>query len=206
MRSYPGLRAHPAYEYTWLHMTFALSASQLRRSAGCLKPEAIFLFLAASFGLAILFANAPFQAPDENDHYFRAFQLSEGTLIGEKLGNSSGGELPKLAIDVTDTDGIAFHSEKKMTRGLFVRLLHPFFVNWGGSTRIFHGFPHTEVYSPAGYLPQLVALFIGRMFRIGPLALMYLARLSAFAASVALGYIALRTLPLYRWTTLVLLL
>jgi uncharacterized membrane protein len=187
-------------------MKFAFSAYQLRRSAKRLKPETVFLSLAFSFGLAALFANAPFQAPDENDHYFRVFQLSEGTLIGEKLGTSAGGILPTPAIDVTDTDGIAFHRERKMTRDLFIRLWNPVFAGWSGARRVFHAFPHTVVYSPAGYLPQTLALFLGRIFGMGPLALMYLARLGSFAASIALGYSALRVLPIYRWTILVLLL
>jgi uncharacterized membrane protein len=156
--------------------------------------------------VAVLFANAPFQAPDENDHYLRVFQLSEGTLVGEKHGNDSGGELPILASDVTNTEGLPFHSERKMTRALFERLLHPVFVDWSQTPRAFRGFPHTVVYPPAAYVPQTAAVFAGRMLRIGPLGLMYLARLGGFAASVALCFAALRMLPVFRWTTLVILL
>ncbi|HXN34821.1 MAG TPA: hypothetical protein VN877_01535, partial [Opitutaceae bacterium] len=92
-----------------------LPASRLRILAESLRPEVVFLLLACSFGVAVLFANAPFQAPDENDHYFRVFQLSEGTLLGEKRGSDSGGVLPVAAADVTDTEGIPFHNERKMT-------------------------------------------------------------------------------------------
>jgi uncharacterized membrane protein len=187
-------------------MKTPIPASRLRIIAESLRPETIFLILSCSFGLAVLFANAPFQAPDENDHYFRAFQLSEGTLIGEKRGNDSGGELPAVVANVTQTDGIPFHNQRKMTQALFERLLHPAFVDWSRAQRVFHGFPHTVVYPPAGYLPQTLAILLGRMLRIGPLGLMYLARLGGLAASVALGFAALRALPAYRWTMLVVLL
>ncbi len=180
--------------------------SRLRHSLENLEPERVFLGLACSFGLAVLFANPPFQAGDECDHFFRTFQLSEGTLIGEKLGNSAGGNLPQPVIDVTDTEGIQFRSDKKMTFGLFKRLLHPIFLDWSGIHRVYHGFPHTVIYSPAGYLPQTVAVLLGRHLGIGPLGLMYLARLLGFAASVALGFAALRVLPCYRWSILILLL
>jgi hypothetical protein len=186
-------------------MKLPFPASRLRNSIEHLGPEALFLVLACSFGLGVLLANGPFQAPDENDHYARVFQLSEGTLIGERRGGAAGGELPKAAIDVTDTEGMPFHNERKMSRSLFVRLLHPAFVDWSKAPRVYESFPHTVVYGPAGYLPQTVAVFLGRHLRIGPLGLMYLARFAAFAASVALGYAALRTLPIYRWTILVLL-
>jgi uncharacterized membrane protein len=187
-------------------MKHPLPASRLWIVIEALKPETLFLILACSFGLAVLFANGPFQAPDENDHYARVFQLSEGTLIGEKRGNTAGGELPRAVASVTDTEGIPFHYEKKMSRALFERLSHPVFVDWSHAPRAYHYFPHTVVYPPAGYLPQTLALFLGRSLRIGPLGLMYLARLGGFAASVALGFAALRVLPIYRWTTLVLLL
>jgi uncharacterized membrane protein len=180
-------------------------ASRLRITIGGLRPEKFFLILAGSFGLAVLFANAPFQAPDETDHFTRVFQLSEGTLLGEKRGNLAGGELPQPAIDVTNTEGIPFHYENKMTYRLFARLFHPVFIDWSRAPRGFSIFPHTVVYAPAGYLPQTVAVFFGRHLRIGPLGLMYLARLAGFAASVGLGYAALRVLPIYRWTTLALL-
>jgi hypothetical protein len=173
---------------------------------GRLRPETLFLILSCTFGLAVLFANAPFQAPDETDHYLRVFQISEGNLIGEKRGNTAGGELPQAAGDVTNTEGIPFHYERKMTRALFERMLHPVSVDWSRAPRAFQYFPHTVTYPPAGYLPQSVAVFFGRALRIGPLGLMYLARLAGFAASVALGFAALRILPVYRWTTLMLLL
>ncbi len=175
-------------------------------SLGSIKPERLFLYLACSFGLLVLFANPPFQAGDECDHYFRAYQLSEGILIGEKQGDTAGGTLPTAIVDVTDTDGIQFRSDKKMTRSLFFRLLHPAFVDWRREQQKFHGFPHTVLYPPVGYLPQLLAIYLGRQLRIGPLGLMYLARLAAFSVSVALGYAALKTLPVYRWTTAILLL
>jgi uncharacterized membrane protein len=187
-------------------MKHPFPAPRLWNMIGRLKPETVFLTLACSFGLAVLFANGPFQAPDENDHYARVFQLSEGTLIGEKRGDTAGGELPRAVAAVTDTEGIPFNYEKKMTYALYRRLVHPVFVDWSRAPRAYHFFPHTVVYPPAGYLPQTLAVFLGRLLRIGPLGLMYLARLGGFAASVALSYAALRALPIYRWTTLVLLL
>ncbi len=171
-----------------------------------LRPERVFLILTCTFGLAVLVANGPFQAPDENDHFDRVFQISEGTLIGEKLNNSAGGDLPIAAIEVTDTEGIPFNYDKKINRAFFARRLHPITMNWNRAPRAFASFPHTVVYPPLGYLPQAVAMFLGRHLRIGPLGLMYMARLAGFAASVALGYAALKVLPFYRWTAVVLLL
>jgi uncharacterized membrane protein len=45
----------------------------------------------------------------------------------------------------------------------------------------------------------------GRIARVGPLGLLYLARFAVFALGVGLGYVALRRLPIYRWSTLAIL-
>jgi uncharacterized membrane protein len=183
-------------------MNFTWQSSIVKR----LKPERIYLVIAGTFGLAALFANAPFQAPDEGEHYARMFQLSEGVLIGERYAGTAGGELPQPAIDVINLGGTRTYYEKKMTHDLFAELLHPAFVDWSRAPRAYHDFRHSVLYSPAGYLPQTLVVFLGRHLRVGPLGIMYLARLAGFAASLALGYAALKTLPIYRWTTLVLLL
>ncbi len=169
-----------------------------------LQPQFVFLALAATFGLAVLFANAPFLAADESDHFFRAFQLSQGTIIGEKLGDRSGGRLPALANK--DMGNIPFHYENKMSRELFRRTLDPVFVDWSKLPRVFSPFPHTVVYAPPGYIPQVAAIVVGKFAHVGPLGLMYLARLAGFATCIWLGRSALRILPAYRWSCLVLLL
>ncbi len=186
-------------------INFTFLASQLGFALRRLGPDRLYLVIAGSFGLAVLFANAPFQAADEGEHYSRVFQLSEGTLVGERYAGTAGGELPLAAIKVTQAEGVQAHDEREMTRDLIVRMMHPVFIDWSRAPRAYRDFRHTVVYSPAGYLPQILAVFLGRHLRVGPLGLMYLARLSGFAASLALGYGALRILPIYRWTTLVLL-
>jgi uncharacterized membrane protein len=179
---------------------------RVRAHVDGLRPERAFLVISLLAGLTLTLINPPFQAPDECDHYTRAFQLSEGTVLGERRGDTAGGELPNAAIDVTNTEGIPFHYERKMTASLFQKLAHPIFMNWRGAPRGYRVFPHTVVYSPVGYLPQVTALVVGRSLGVGPLGLMYLARLAGFAASVALGYAALKCTPVYRWTMLAILL
>src|ERR1035441_9256429 len=78
-----------------------------------LRPHSVFLLLAVLFGLAVLVANPPYQAPDENDHYWRAYQLSEGGVVGRKQGNNAGGDLPALVYWHTDMGEMPFHTDVK---------------------------------------------------------------------------------------------
>jgi uncharacterized membrane protein len=170
------------------------------------QPHSVFLILASAFGLLVMVANPPFQAGDESEHFVRAFQISEGTIVGRKGFGNTGGDLPIIAFRVGDPEGISFHYEKKMTQAIFLKKLDPLFVDWKKAARTFCGFPHSVVYPPAGYLPQTLAIFLGRHAHIGPLGLMYLARLAGLIASIALAYAALRNLPVYRWSAMLLLL
>jgi uncharacterized membrane protein len=83
---------------------------------------------------------------------------------------------------------------------------HPLFFRWRGASRAFFSFPHIVLYSPAGYLPQAFAILFGKLLWIGPLGLMYLARLWEYAACVGIGYAALRCAPVFRWSLMLILL
>ena len=55
----------------------------LRRLSLRLKPEVVFLYFALMFGLSLLVTVPPFQTPDEPHHFFRAYQVSEGIMVGK---------------------------------------------------------------------------------------------------------------------------
>jgi hypothetical protein len=49
------------------------------------QPDKLFLFLAVPFGLIFLLLSAPFQAPDEFVHFYRAYDVSEGHFASSKV-------------------------------------------------------------------------------------------------------------------------
>ncbi len=163
--------------------------------------------LALLFGLAVLGANPPFEAPDEGAHFMRAFQLSEGHWVGERQATGTGGQIPVNLIRVTDPEGVAFHADVKMTRQMWREKWAPPFLRWDAAVpRVFFPFSNTAVAPPSSYLPQTLGIFLGRCLGIGPLGLMYLGRVAGLLVSVGLGYAALRCLPRFRWSAMLLLL
>lgn len=178
----------------------------LERFHAWLQPHSVFLALAIPFGLAVLLANPPYQAPDENDHYFRAYQLSEGGIVGRKQANNAGGDLPALVYWHTDMGKVPFHPDEKVRWDVLRKKWQPLFVDLSKEPRNFFPFPHTVVYPPSNYVPQTLAILAGRLAHVTPVGLMYLARLAGFAVSVWLGYTALRLMPVFRWSCLLLLL
>jgi Predicted membrane protein (DUF2142) len=178
----------------------------LRSTGRRFQPHSVFLALAVTFGLAVLMANPPFQAPDEWENFYRAFQVSEGTMVGQKLEDSAGGELPANLGFAAVPMSLAFHTDRKMTRAILDQMRKPPFLDWSIAPRGFFDFRHVVLYAPVGYLPQATGILLGRTLSIGDLGVMYLARLGGFAACVGLGYAALRRMPRHRWSLMLILL
>lgn len=144
-------------------MTARLDYRQSRPShrTGPLHVRRYFLWLALPLYLAYALLTPAFQTPDEPQHLFRAWQLSELQLIGERRGNESGGVLPGGlgAATLAELGTLQPHARKPvpersgwLPRGTPADAAPPFFHNFLGSV----------IYSPVSYLPQVGVIAIGR--------------------------------------------
>ena len=154
-----------------------------------------FVFLAL-VALALSFATPPFQVPDEHQHFFRAFQLSEGTLKGETRDGRSGGVLPaslgELAATYLGSRYLGSRAAHLQTREIqkfpaettWTRLSTPL----NPERREFLDFTGAAPYAPLAYAPQVVGIEIGRLFGAGVLTLLFLARAAnALAAALLMA-------------------
>ena len=53
-----------------------------------ISPARIFATVGLFFGFVLLLIVPPFQSPDEYNHFYRAFQVSEGHWFPEKIKNN----------------------------------------------------------------------------------------------------------------------
>lgn len=141
-------------------------------------------------------------APDEQVHFYRAYQISEGHLISEKHKKMSGGWLP-VSLEQTARKFLCVR-RRPNRRIPLPAALDAFSVPLDPTNRRFVSFETSAVYSPIPYLPQTVGIGIGRAFELGPLPLLYLGRAANLAASLLLLLAALRATPVFRWTFLLL--
>ena len=170
-----------------------------------MRPEHIFLVVGAVFGLLFLFVTPPFQAPDEYAHFYRAFQVSEGGLLAQRHDGLPGAWLPASVLTTADraAPGIAFHPEKKERLEDLLALIE---MPLAPERRSFMGLPSTGRYVPLLYLPQAVAIGVGRLLGLAPILLTYAGRAGNLAAWLCLGYLALTVAPIIEWPMLLLLL
>ena len=163
-----------------------------------ISPEKAFLFLAITFGILLVFITPPFQTPDENDHFYHAFQIAEMKFKAEKNENKVGGLLPTSLKKTVETtmDDIAFHPEKKITiKNIFAALKIPLNVK----DREFIEFT-TVTYSPVVYIPQSMGIFIGKTLKFSPLILMYIGRSFNLFFWIIIIYLTIKITPILKWT------
>jgi uncharacterized membrane protein len=166
------------------------------------RPEWVFAPLAVAAGLFMLFVTPPFQAPDESGHFYRAFQLSEGRIVAERDGNSVGGHLPQSLYEMASAFGEgSFKSSRKVNMQTFRSLLG---VPFEEEPRVFVNFWNTAVYSPVQYLPQVAGVWMGRAAGLSVLQMTYAGRLMNFLVWLVLVYLAVRTIPVFKWAVVML--
>jgi uncharacterized membrane protein len=161
--------------------------------------------------ISMIILTPPFQVPDEQDHFFRAYQLSEFQLRGIARDGRAGGTLPSSVIELVEDflgkDAVlypkAIYTVPQITaqplRQTWRALDRPLEPN----RREFQDFPAAAFYSPMAYLPQVIAIIGGRWAGAEPLALLYLARSANALIAVVLLTWAVRLMPIGREAVIV---
>ena len=115
-------------------------------SSRAISPNFIILLLGL-FLTSIAIVTPPFQGPDESNHFYRAYQISEFSFLPEKKNTGLGYAIPQDVIhSVNDLQaGIPFNPSAKFSINI---LRSELTKNSPSSQRLFHSFPNTALYSP----------------------------------------------------------
>ncbi|MFC5354287.1 DUF2142 domain-containing protein [Azospirillum himalayense] len=156
-------------------------------------PQAIFAVIALAAGLVLCFLTPPYQTADENAHFYRSYQVSEGGWKGEVVSVWTGGRLPAgvtRLLDREEASRLIGKSQEKTSRELILRGLDE---PWG--ERIDVTFPNSAIYPPTNYFPQAAGIAAARALGGGPLVSMYAGRVTNLLAYVAVTWAAIRLMP-----------
>lgn len=162
------------------------------------EPQNVFLLLGSFFGLVLVFTTPPALVGDEPNHFFRAYQISDGVIIGTKNEIGSGGWLP---VNVLETNrklvgDIEMRYDVKFDTNLIWELRQ---VPLDEENKTFVSFNNTAVYSPVAYVPQIIGIFTGKFFGASALGLIYYARIFNLIFFLALSFWAIKKTPVFKW-------
>lgn len=166
-----------------------------------LKPEQVFVTLAAVFGILYLFLTPPFQSPDENRHFYRAYHMSQGSILATKMDGRVGGYLPKKVkeslIPFSGMRGrvqVVTSSDEIMSSIAYK----------GDETMEFVDFPSMAVYTPVSYIPQAIGIRLARIFSDSSIIALYAGRLMTLICWMIALFYAIRITPIFKWLIVVL--
>jgi hypothetical protein len=158
--------------------------------------------LAAGALIYLLYAlvTPPFQAPDEHQHLFRAWQLAHFELYGERRGDAAGAMLPVGLSDAAAAEigSAAPHAVRPVPK-------RPLASAFARSTPVaeaqrkrFTDFLGAVRYSPVGYGPQVAAVWIGGATGASVETVVRTGRILNAALALGLFAFALSILPVGR--------
>jgi len=168
-----------------------------------ISPTSFFVGAALVCEILFFWATPALQAPDEFNHFYRAYQVSEGYILPQQIDKRLGGQIP---YDISD-----FVAPFKMAS--WVREYRPprnghsdSFKQEVSKASVFRDFPNTAYYSPVSYLPQAFVISILRLFNAPASVIYYGGRIFGFIISLLVLLYAIRIIPVYKWLFTVLLL
>lgn len=162
------------------------------------RPWRIAGAFALLFGLAISVLTPPLTGADESQHFTRAFQLSQGSVLTTKHGDLYGAMLPSSF--KAQMKAIALASYYSADRTAFLNLLsQP--PPRGPATFVSLG--TASAYGPGAYVIYAPVIALGRLVGSSTLLLLYLARIAGVIAYAAVLSLAVRRLPSHRWVLVV---
>lgn len=171
----------------------------LRRVAASrlLSPEWLYLLTSIVFGTAFVCLTPPFQVPDENAHFLRALQISEGRLVSVRSGNATGDYLPSSVLEFGEHFRSIRFNPRVKTSSAHILMAGEFQVNV--KDRVFVGFSNAAIHPPLPYLPQAMGMFLARQFTGSLLILFYAGRCMNLAVATLLMFQAIRLTPIGKW-------
>ncbi|MBV9929631.1 MAG: DUF2142 domain-containing protein [Alphaproteobacteria bacterium] len=160
--------------------------------------------LAAGGLIFLLYAlvTPPFQAPDEHQHLFRAWQLAHFQLYGERRGEAAGTMLPVglSRAAAAEIGSAAPHAVRPVPK-------RPLAAAFARATPVsdtqdksFTDFLGAVRYSPVGYGPQIAAVWIGEASGASVETIVRTGRILNAALALGLFALALALLPVGRIT------
>lgn len=173
-------------------------------AAGILSsPIKTFVLLATVFGSLLITLTPPFTGADEEAHFTRAYSITAGGFI---LHDSAQVTVPKSLRQTigcfqlkTNQPGVMYRYDytnygKNKKFSYTCALALP--LNKDSTENV-----HTSAfaYSPVAYLPQIVAILIGKLLHFPIIIMIYMVRFSVLIEYVVLIALAIKLLPVKRW-------
>ena len=164
------------------------------------NPSSFFLVFGLAIGMLFVVIIPPFQVPDEQVHFYKAYSISELNFIQDNMGaTASGASIPTALSEyagVTMRNDLTNNTSTRYTRDTITQSLK---IKVNRSERIDGSFVNLATYSPVAYFPQVVGIWVASIFSDRVAVMFYAARLFNLLFYIGVVYCALRLAKRSTW-------
>lgn len=154
-----------------------------------IKVHQLFLIMAAIFGTLFAFILPPFQAPDEQVHFYKAYAISKGQLLCSNAESSyAGSYLPSNISDFVNSTDMT-----NTTRS--IGTLDNASQYYPSDNNVFFEHYSSCVYNALPYLPQALGIFIGDIMNLNYIWIFYLGRLLNLLVYLLICFYSIKLIP-----------
>ncbi len=155
----------------------------------------LFLICAIFWGSLFILINPPFQAPDEDAHFFKMYGYTQGSFNFKKLNNYTGQTLPESFIQLQKFyDALKFDNKIK-TSPQELKQAKKIILN-KDKTEFFKFIPTS--YTPISYFPSCLVMFFIKFLNITPINMIFILRFCSLFTYLALCYAAIKITPIHK--------
>lgn len=160
----------------------------------------VFLIISIPMGLLYIFLMPIGAAPDEEVHWYKAYEVSKGYFISDKNENNLGGRVLPIAIKSVVTDDYLLPSKPPREVGIVMS-----YEQWmehyektleeEKDKEDFIVFSNTAIYTALAYIPQAIGIFTGRLFKASYLTQAYLGRIFNYLVYIGIMFYSMKKIP-----------
>lgn len=161
----------------------------------------VFLAFALPFGLLFVFVSAPFQPPDEAQHYWRAYEISSLHFHTQRFNDGRYGYIVPVPVKSMVLDSQAGRQPFAKAN---LEVIRKYTRQQDTSLKVKVYYENTAIYPPTSYIAQSTGIGISRVLHLPLLYGFYMARLLNLFVFIALVFAALCILPFAKWSMLAL--
>ncbi len=164
---------------------------------GCSRTEKLLFALICMATLAFTIITPPFQAPDENQHFFKAAHLANGRALADREHDLIGAHLPRATVHLHATD---FPTDVGPTHRRFrpSHISDAFDADAARPGTAFAEFPNVASYAPTLYTPGALGLRLSRDLGMSQIGSFYIGRIVNALTGLCLLLLAVRAMPFGR--------
>jgi len=169
-----------------------------------IRPEYFFVVIALFFQWRFNKVTPPFQVPDEFNHFYKSYLISQGDLLPVEQDKRLGGNIPySIREFIFPFQKVATNIKYTTSEG---EIDHSFNIKFSKKDSLFIDFPNTAIYSPVSYAPQALALYISQKLDVSVGRMYYNGRYFTFLCWLIGMFFVIRMIPYGKWMMTLLIL